>query len=131
MLQSIDRKAPWFQHLSPDRWPSSLDAAQTWLNLISEADPHFVPQSALPQGTAAVDVTFPDDSVAPFTQVPVTQATPVPAFSQEPAGDLGVWTPPENHYASGRTDDGWSLDQWPTPLPDPAAIAAAAWSCVE
>ena len=52
MLQSIDRKAPWFQHLSPDRWPSSLDAAQTWLNLISEADPHFVPQSALPQGTA-------------------------------------------------------------------------------
>ncbi len=91
-----------------DFWAIGLRAAGGSAQLVTT-------YPALPRGTTRVDVVLPDTANLPGLAV-----TPAPDGSTRvgpptPA-DVGVWK------AASQPRLGWSTDEWPTPLPDPAQL---------
>ena len=71
----------------------------------------------LPAGTARVDVALPGLPV--FRDVPVRTAPDARAgLGPGTARDVGRW-----HYVEGAPPTGWSTEDWPTPLPEPAQVS--------
>lgn len=95
------------------------------LTTAGDAQAYIAHLPGISSDATTIDVVFPEDSLPPFTRVPVTRATPVPAFTQVDAGDVGTWAPGLGKEGEAVADRGWVLDDWPTPLPDQATIAAA------
>lgn len=90
-------------------WASSLQHAEQQASVVTNFP-------ALPIGTQRVDVVLP--GLKPLREVEVT-AAPDAAIASGAATPRrsGTWT-----YSADNPPSGWTVDQWPTPLPDPTQL---------
>jgi hypothetical protein len=86
-------------------WAASLQQAQQQVSVVTNLPP-------LPNDTQQVDVVLP--GLTTLRRVPVTSATDATLRSAGPVPKrIRTWT-----YNSGYPPAGWSVDQWPTPVPN-------------
>ncbi len=75
----------------------------------------FVEQMpALPAGTESVDVVFPEKTLPTIQDVPVRAAKAAKASGSKSA-KVGTWK--YGTVAASTIPEGWSVKQWPTPVP--------------
>ena len=75
----------------------------------------------LAAGTDTVDVVFPEKSLPTVTDVKVTEV-PTPTAGKSTKADVGTWT--YGTVAESSIPEGWSVNEWPTPVPDAGSINA-------
>lgn len=77
---------------------------------------------ALPAGTGSVDVVFPKKTLPAMTGIKVTEAKAVKDSGTMQA-KVGTWK--YGSVAEGSIPGGWSVSEWPTPVPSSADVAGA------
>lgn len=85
----------------------------------------WVQAPPLPADADTADVVFPNGSLPAFNDIAVTRVKEPAGFSTRDAGDVGTWTQGTPADAAEDQVDGWSADEWPTPVPDPAEVAGS------
>ena len=77
---------------------------------------------ALPDGTDSVDVVFPRKTLPPITDVKVTNAKAV-KDSGTTLAKVGTWK--YGTVADSSLPKGWSIEEWPTPVPSSEDISGS------
>lgn len=77
---------------------------------------------ALPEGTDSVDVVFPKKTLPPITDVKVTNAKAV-KDSGPMSAKVATWK--YGTVADGTLPEGWSVKEWPTPVPSSEDISGS------
>ena len=138
---SGDGRAPvtraWFAGVTlMDEFPTGAAKGFTWRECLCSGTQGYgdrlaesgrsltmtVQMPPLAAGTETVDVVFPDKSLPAVPNVKVTEVPP-PTAGKSTKAEVGTWT--YGTVAESSIPEGWSVKEWPTPVPAAESIEAS------